>query len=467
MLKDKYTKQTHTNQDQQIENIKSLPYSLEAEQSVLGGLMLDNAQWDYISTQVISDDFHNYAHRIIFAEMQRLLEINKPIDLITLSESLENQGKLELVGGFGYLTELSKNVPSVSNIAAYANIVHERSIIRSMIKTANEIADAGYHTQGRNSDELLDFAESLIFQISHNNNHHRTKPKSIDYILSDTIAHIEQSCNNLKHGITGISSGYSDLDKKTDGLHQSNLIIIAARPSMGKTAFAMNICEHVAMTELKPVLIFSLEMPGDQIIMRMLSSLSRVNQINIRTGQLSNKDREKVANTIELLLEKRNIYIDDSSYLTPSDIRGRARRLFRENNGLSLIMIDYLQLMRVPSLSNNRTLEISEISRSLKALAKELKVPIIAISQLNRSLEQRTDKHPVNSDLRESGAIEQDADLILFIYRDEVYNENSNMKGIAEIILSKQRNGPTGTIRLVFNGQWTRFDNYIDNNRYK
>lgn len=466
MSEQQYTKTGYISQDQQTNDIKILPYSLEAEQSVLGSLMLDNTKWEHIVTHVISDDFHNYAHRIIFSEMQRLLEMNQPIDLITLSESLENQGKLMLVGGFGYLAELSKNVPSVTNIKAYASIVRERSIMRSMITAANEIADAGYNTQGRNSDELLDFAESLIFQISHNNHSHNFKPKSIDYILSDTISHIEQSCNNLKHGITGISSGYTELDKKTDGLHQSDLIIIAARPSMGKTAFAMNLCEHVAMTELKPVLIFSLEMPGDQIVMRMLASLSKVDQMRIRTGQLSNEDRDKVSSIIELLLERRNIYIDDSSYLTPTDIRGRSRRLFREHNGLSLIMIDYLQLMRVPSLSNNRTLEISEISRSLKALAKELKVPVIAISQLNRSLEQRPDKHPINSDLRESGAIEQDADLILFIYRDEVYHENSNMKGIAEIILGKQRNGPIGSIRLVFNGQWSRFDNYISSNQY-
>lgn len=464
MLNKKYTEKNQISQNQQTNDIKILPYSLEAEQSVLGGLMLDNTKWEYITTYIVSNDFYNYAHRIIFSEMQRLLEINQPIDLITLSESLENKRKLSSVGGFAYLAELSKNVPSVSNIVAYATIVRERSVTRSIITTAHEIADAGYNSQGRNSDELLDFAESLIFKISHNNHSYNFQPKSIDQILSDTISHIEQSSKNLKYGITGISSGYKELDKKTDGLHQSDLIIIAARPSMGKTALAMNVCEHVAMTELKPVLIFSLEMPGDQIVTRMLASLSKVNPIHIRTGQLNNEDREKVANTIELLLDKHNIYIDDSAYLTPSDIRSRARKLFLEHNGLSLIMIDYLQLMRVPSLSNNRTLEISEISRSLKALAKELKVPVIAISQLNRSLEQRTDKHPINSDLRESGAIEQDADLILFIYRDEVYHENSDMKGIAEIILGKQRNGPIGSIRLIFNGQWARFDNYIDSN---
>ncbi|WP_159714946.1 replicative DNA helicase [Blochmannia endosymbiont of Camponotus nipponensis] len=456
----------HVSCDEQVSSIKIPPYSLEAEQSVLGGLMLDNTRWEYISGQVDSDDFFNYAHRIIFNEMKRLLEISKPVDLITLSESLEIQGKLELVGGFAYLAELSKNIPSVSNVVAYAEIVRERSVIRAMIAIANKIADAGYNPQGRSSDELLDLAESLVFQISHSKSTYNSKPKGIDHILENTVAHIERVCNRSKYGVTGVSSGYKDLDKKTDGLQKSDLIIIAARPSMGKTAFAMNLCEHAAMTEKKPVLIFSLEMPGDQIMIRMLASLSRVDQVRIRTGRLNHEDRERITSVMALLLEKRNIYIDDSSCLTPTEVRGRARRLFREHDGLSLIMIDYLQLMRVPSLSNNRTLEISEISRSLKALAKELKVPVIAISQLNRGLEQRTDKHPVNSDLRESGAIEQDADLILFIYRDEVYHENSDMKGVAEIIVGKQRNGPIGTIRLIFNGQWSRFDNYVKPGQY-
>lgn len=452
--------------DQQINDAKIPPYSLEAEQSVLGSLMLDNTKWEHVYLQIRSEDFFNYAHRIIFSEMQNLLELNKPIDLITLSESLENNGKLESVGGFSYLAELSKNVPSVSNIISYVSIVRERSVLRSMVSVANEIADAGYNPQGRSSDELLDFAESLIFQVSHSKVVRNFHLKGIDSILENTVAYIEQMCNKSKCGVTGISSGYKDLDIKTDGLQKSDLIVIAARPSMGKTTFAMNLCENAAMTEKKPVLIFSLEMSSEQIMVRILASLSRVDQIRIRTGRLNHDDRKKISSVMSLLLEKRNMYIDDSAFLTPTDVRGRARRLFREHDGLSLIMIDYLQLMRVPTLSNNRTLEISEISRSLKSLAKELKVPIIAISQLNRSLEQRIDKHPINSDLRESGAIEQDADLILFIYRDEVYHENSAMKGIAEIILGKQRNGPIGTIRLVFNGQFSRFDNYVDMKRY-
>lgn len=446
--------------DRQVEGLKMPPHSLEAEQSVLGGLMLDNERWDIVAERVSGKDFFNRQHRLIFSEMRRLLESGKPIDLITLSESLEQKSNLDAVGGFAYLAELSKNTPSAANISAYADIVRERAVVREMIAVAHEIADAGYDPQGRSSEDLLDLAESRVFQIAEDRASKDEGPKSIDRILEDTVVRIEQLYQKPHDGITGVSGGYLDLDKKTAGLQKSDLIIVAARPSMGKTTFAMNLCENAAMTEDKPVLIFSLEMPGEQIMMRMLASLSRVDQTRIRTGQLDDEDWARISSTMGILLEKRNMYIDDSSGLTPTDVRSRARRVFREHNGLSLIMIDYLQLMRVPSLSDNRTLEIAEISRSLKALAKELQVPVVALSQLNRSLEQRADKRPVNSDLRESGSIEQDADLIIFIYRDEVYHENSDMKGIAEIILGKQRNGPIGTVRLTFNGQWSRFDNY-------
>lgn len=447
--------------DHQVENLKIPPYSLEAEQSVLGGLMLDNERWDNVSERLTSNDFFNRPHRVIFNEMQNLLELGKPIDLITLSESLEQKGKLESVGKFAYLAEISKNTPSAANISAYADIVRERAIVREMISVANEIADAGYNPQGRSSEDLLDLAESKVFQIAESRVKKNEGPKSIDLILEKTVSKIERLYQKPNNGITGISSGYLDLDKKTAGLQKSDLIIIAARPSMGKTTFAMNICENIAISEDKPVLIFSLEMPGEQIMIRMLSSLSRVNQTRIRTGQLNDEDWARISSTMGILLKKRNMYIDDSSGLTPMDVRSRSRRLFREHDGLSLIMIDYLQLMRVPSMSENRTLEIAEISRSLKALAKELQVPVLSLSQLNRSLEQRADKRPVNSDLRESGSIEQDADLIMFIYRDELYHENSDMKGVAEIIIGKQRNGPIGTIKLTFNGQCSRFDNYI------
>lgn len=446
--------------DRQMEGLKLPPHSLEAEQSVLGGLMIDNERWDNVSERVTAEDFYSRPHRTIFSQMQRLLELGRPIDLITLSEALEQNAELDSVGGFAYLAELSKNTPSAANINAYADIVRERAVVRDMIKVANEIADAGFDPQGRTSEDLLDFAESRVFQIAETRANKDEGPKAIDAILEETVEKIEQLYQKPHDGVTGVSSGYQDLDKKTAGLQKSDLIIVAARPSMGKTTFAMNLCENAAMTEEKPVLIFSLEMPGNQIMMRMLASLSRVDQTRIRTGQLDDEDWARISSTMGILLEKRNMYIDDSSGLTPTEVRSRARRIYREHGGLSLIMIDYLQLMRVPSLSENRTLEIAEISRSLKALAKELQVPVVALSQLNRSLEQRADKRPVNSDLRESGSIEQDADLIMFIYRDEVYHESSDLKGVAEIIIGKQRNGPIGTVRLTFNGQWSRFDNY-------
>ncbi|EJD6540141.1 TPA: replicative DNA helicase [Providencia rettgeri] len=451
---------TDAPRDHQMEGLKLPPHSLEAEQSVLGGLMLDNERWDTVSERVTHADFFSRPHRTIFAQMQILLEQGKPIDLITLSESLEQQGELDSVGGFAYLAELSKNTPSAANINAYADIVRERAIVRDMISVANDIADAGYDPQGRSSEDLLDFAETKVFQIAESRANKDEGPKGIEAILSETVEKIEQLYQQPHDGVTGVSTGYQDLDKKTAGLQGSDLIIVAARPSMGKTTFAMNLCENAAMTEEKPVLIFSLEMPGNQIMMRMLASLSRVDQTRIRTGQLDDEDWARISSTMGILMEKRNMYIDDSSGLTPTEVRSRARRIYREHGGLSLIMIDYLQLMRVPALSDNRTLEIAEISRSLKALAKELNVPVVALSQLNRSLEQRSDKRPVNSDLRESGSIEQDADLIMFIYRDEVYHDNSELKGVAEIILGKQRNGPIGTVRLTFNGQWSRFDNY-------
>ncbi|MCR3755222.1 MAG: replicative DNA helicase [Candidatus Westeberhardia cardiocondylae] len=450
-------------QENNINDIKVPPHSTEAEQSILGCLMLDNNRWENIIEKINSNNFFNYSHKLIFKEMQNLSEIGKPIDLITLSESLEQNGKLKMIGGFSYLAELSKNIPSAANISAYADIVRERAIIREIITTANEIADAGYNPQGKNAENILDFAESKIFQIAEQQTNKNQGPKNINLILKKTVKEIEKIYQKpYNNGVTGISSGYKDIDKKTSGLQKSDLIIIAARPAMGKTTFAINLCENISIKENKPALIFSLEMSNKQIMIKILSSLSRVNQTKIRTGKLKNEDWNKIYNTIDILLKKNNIYIDDSSDLTPITLRSRARRIFKEHGGLSVIMIDYLQLMRVPSLAYNRTSEITEISRSLKGLAKELEVPIIALSQLNRSLEQRSDKRPINSDLRESGSIEQDADLIMFIYRDEIYNESSTMKGIAEIILSKQRNGPIGTIRLTFNGQWSRFDNYIN-----
>ncbi|CAV17306.1 replicative DNA helicase [Vibrio sp. 10N.222.54.F12] len=444
----------------QVDAIKVPPHSLEAEQSVIGGLLLDNERWDTVAEKVVAKDFYSRPHRLIFEAVKDILEESSPLDLITLSEHLELREQLEEVGGFAYLADLAKNTPSAANINAYADIVAQRALVRSLIGVANEIADSGYDPQGRTSEELVDLAESKVFAIAEGRASENEGPQNVDSILEKTLERIEILYKSPQDGVTGVDTGFNDLNKKTAGLQGSDLIIVAARPSMGKTTFAMNLCENAAMKQDKPVLIFSLEMPAEQLMMRMLASLSRVDQTKIRTGQLDDEDWARISSSMGILMDKKNMYIDDSSGLTPTEVRSRARRIAREHDGISMIMIDYLQLMRVPSLSDNRTLEIAEISRSLKALAKELNVPVVALSQLNRSLEQRADKRPVNSDLRESGSIEQDADLIMFIYRDEVYNPDSSLKGIAEIILGKQRNGPIGSVRLTFQGQHSRFDNY-------
>lgn len=444
----------------QVDAIKVPPHSLEAEQSVIGGLLLDNERWDTVAEKVVAKDFYSRPHRLIFEAVKDILEEGSPLDLITLSEHLELREQLEEVGGFAYLADLAKNTPSAANINAYADIVAQRALVRSLIGVANEIADSGYDPQGRTSEELVDLAESKVFAIAEGRASENEGPQNVDSILEKTLERIEILYKTPQDGVTGVDTGFNDLNKKTAGLQGSDLIIVAARPSMGKTTFAMNLCENAAMKQDKPVLIFSLEMPAEQLMMRMLASLSRVDQTKIRTGQLDDEDWARISSSMGILMDKKNMYIDDSSGLTPTEVRSRARRIAREHDGISMIMIDYLQLMRVPSLSDNRTLEIAEISRSLKALAKELNVPVVALSQLNRSLEQRADKRPVNSDLRESGSIEQDADLIMFIYRDEVYNPDSSLKGIAEIILGKQRNGPIGSVRLTFQGQHSRFDNY-------
>ena len=446
--------------DKQLDTLKVPPHSIEAEQSVLGGLMLDNEAWDRVAERVVAQDFYTRTHKLIFEAMEKLIESGQPIDLITISETLEKTNELDSIGGFAYLGEIAKNTPSAANINAYAEIVRERAVVREMIHVANEIADAGYNPEGRDSHDLLDLAETKVFKIAEQRTKSSDGPQNIHNILEKTIDKIEELYQSPQDGVTGVSTGYSDLDKMTAGMQPSDLIIVAARPSMGKTTFAMNLAEHAAMTQDKPTLIFSLEMPSEQIMMRMLASLGRINQTKVRTGQLDDDDWARLSSTMGLLIEKGKMFVDDSSGLTPTELRSRARRIARDHGGISMIMVDYLQLMRVPSLQDNRTLEIAEISRSLKALAKELECPVIALSQLNRTLEQRADKRPINSDLRESGSIEQDADLIMFIYRDEVYNEDSTDKGVAEIIIGKQRNGPIGKVRLTFQGQFSRFDNY-------
>ncbi len=457
------SRQPSQSNDRQTAQVNIPPHSIEAEQAVLGGIMLNNAHWENVIEHVIADDFYTAAHRLIFQEMETLTRQNSPVDLITLDQALKNKGVIQDVGGFAYLAELSKNTPSAANIIAYADIVREKAVLRELIGVGNNIAQRAYAPKGKDIKEILDEAEREVFHIAEKRTSSNEGPKNVIDILEKTISKIEQLSQNKNHnGVTGVTTGFKDLDKKTAGLQRSDLIIVAARPSMGKTTFAMNLCENAALASDKPVLVFSLEMPADQIMMRTLASLSRVDQTKIRTGQITDDEEwARISSTMAILTNKPNIYIDDSAGLTPTELRSRARRVYRENGGLSMIMVDYLQLMRAPGFADNRTLEIAEISRSLKALAKELEVPVVALSQLNRSLEQRSDKRPVNSDLRESGSIEQDADLIMFIYRDEVYHEtNDENRNVAEIIIGKQRNGPIGRVRLTFQGQYSRFDNY-------
>ncbi len=455
--------------DQKTEQVSIPPHSTEAEQAVLGGIMLSNQHWDGIAERVIAEDFYTFAHKAIFQTMEELMRNQTPIDLITLDQALKAKGISDSVGGFAYLADLSNNTPNTINILAYAEIVREKAILRELIAVGNRIAENSYSPKGKDIKMVLDEAEREVFAIAEKRSSSTEGPQNVLSVLESTIARIETLGKLENHnGVTGVTTGFVDLDKKTAGLQPSDLIIVAARPSMGKTTFAMNLCENAAMASDKPVLVFSLEMPAEQIMMRMIASLARVDQTKIRTGQnLEEAEWSKIASVFGMFKQKNNLYIDDSSGLTPTELRSRARRVYRENGGLSMIMVDYLQLMRAPAFSDNRTLEIAEISRSLKALAKELEVPVIALSQLNRTLEQRADKRPVNSDLRESGSIEQDADLIMFIYRDEVYNDNSEDKGVAEIIIGKQRNGPIGRVRLAFNGQFSRFDNLAEQREYR
>ena len=439
------------------------PHSVDAEQSVLGGLMLDARAWDQVAERLMQDDFYKHEHRLIFKAMARLIEQSKPVDVLTVSETLRESHELEQVGGEVYLFELTNNTPSAANIAAYADIVKERAVLRRLLMAASDITESAYNVQGRSITELLDQAERSVFQISQQGSRGEG-PQNLQSYLAKTMDKIDTLFHST-NAITGVSSGFADLDDMTSGLQSSDLIIIAGRPSMGKTMFAMNIAENVAIKSRLPVLVFSMEMPGEAIVMRMLSSLCRIDQLRIRTGKLTDDDWPRLSSAVSMLSEI-VLYIDDTPALSPAEMRARARRLAKEHGQLGLIVVDYLQLMQVPGNNENRTAEISEISRSLKGLAKELKVPVIALSQLNRGLEQRTDKRPVMSDLRESGAIEQDADLIAFIYRDEVYNDNSPDKGTSEIIIGKQRNGPIGKIRVTFLGQYTRFENFTRQGQY-
>lgn len=438
--------------------LKVPPHSLEAEQSVLGGLMLDNRAWEHIVDRLAETDFYRREHKLIYRAIASLEAQTQPFDLVTLSEELEKTHELDAAGGLAYLGKLVKETPSAANIRAYADIVRERSVLRQLIEVGTDIAGSAFNPEGRNSKELLDSAERSVFEIAEQGA--RTGKGFVDIrkLLNATVVHIDKLFET-GGTITGVSTGFTDFDDKTTGLQKGDLVIVAGRPSMGKTTFAMNIAENAAIGEKKSVAVFSMEMPAEQLAMRMIASLGRIDQKNLRTGQLNDEDWPRITSAVAILSEAK-LFVDDTGALSPGEVRARARRLKREH-GLDLIVVDYLQLMQVPGGGENRATEISEISRGLKALAKELEVPVIALSQLNRSLEQRPNKRPVMSDLRESGAIEQDADLIVFIYRDEVYNPESPDKGTAEIIIGKQRNGPIGMSRLTFLGRYTKFENYI------
>ncbi len=442
--------------DLQTEQLKVPPHSLEAEQAVLGGLMLDGNAWDQIADFLQAEDFYRQEHRLIYQAMSELSNRQQPLDVLTITEILKERSQLEQVGGEVYLFEIARNTPSAANIVAYTEIVRERSVLRKLIAVASEMATNAFQPNGRETKELLDEAERQVFAIAER--HVRgAGPVKISKLLTQATEKIDKLFHSDSH-ITGLSTGFIDFDEMTTGLQHGDLVIVAGRPSMGKTAFAMNMVENVAIRSQQPVLVFSMEMPGEQLAMRMMSSLGQIDQHKVRTGKLSDDDWLRLSSAVSLLSGAK-LFIDDTPALSPSEVRARARRLAKEYGQLGLIVIDYLQLMSMPGYKENRTLEISEISRNLKALAKELNVPVIALSQLNRSLEQRHDRRPVMSDLRESGAIEQDADLIVFIYRDEVYNPETPDKGIAEIIIAKQRNGPIGKVRLAFFGRFTRFDN--------
>jgi replicative DNA helicase len=448
--------------DPQVAALRVPPHSIEAEQAVLGGLLLDNTAWDRVADVARSDDFYRYDHKLIFEHIARLIDKSRPADVVTVYESLQSAGQADEAGGLPYLNALAQDTPSAANIRRYGEIVRDRSVLRRLISVSDDIATTALNPQGKETSTILDEAESKVFAISEDSSRGKAGFQDIQSLLAQVVERVDELYNrDNPNDITGVPCGFVDLDKMTSGLQPGDLIIVAARPSMGKTAFSVNIGEQVAIDQGLPVAIFSMEMGASQLAMRMLCSVGRIDQQRLRTGRLNDEDWPRLTNAMQKMQDAQ-IYIDETPALSVLELRARARRLARQYGKLGLIIIDYLQLMSGSSsgASENRATEISEISRSLKGLAKELNCPVIALSQLNRALEQRPNKRPVMSDLRESGAIEQDADVILFIYRDEVYNADTPDKGTAEIIISKQRNGPIGTVRLTFVGQYTKFETY-------
>lgn len=452
--------------DPAIAHLRVPPHSIEAEQSVLGGLLLDNAAFDKIADLVGESDFYRDEHKRIYRQIRKLLERNKPVDVVTVAESLDLSGEGGETGGLAYLGELAANTPSAANIRRYAEIVRERAVLRQLVTAGDEIAGSALNPLGRDPKQLLDEAEARVFAIAEGGFRHQTGFQHINPLLTQVVDRIQELHDrDNPSDITGVPTGYHDLDSKTSGLQPGDLLIIAGRPSMGKTSLALNMAEYVAIEVGLPVAVFSMEMGGTQLAMRMLSSVGRLDAHRVRTGRLDDDDWSRLSFALGKMHEA-PLYIDETPALNPIDLRARARRLHRQCGKLGMIVIDYLQLMSVSGQGENRATEISEISRSLKSLAKELNVPVVALSQLNRSLEQRPNKRPVMSDLRESGAIEQDADVIMFIYRDEVYNPDTPDKGSAEIIIGKQRNGPIGMTRLTFVGEYTRFENFASPGSY-
>lgn len=452
--------------DPQLDALKLPPHSLEAEQSVLGGLLLDNDAADKVGDVLADADFYSDAHRLVYQHIFKLAAEGKPADVVTVSESLASSQKLDYVGGLSYLGALVGNVPTAANIRHYAQIVRDRSILRQLAATAGEIADAAYHPLGHSAKEVLDQAEAKVLHIAEQGSRGAQQVVTIGALLGSVVDRIELLYNrDDPSDVTGVPTGFSDLDRFTSGLQPGDLVVVAGRPSMGKTSLALNIGEHVALAAGLPVVVFSMEMGASQLALRLIGSVGRLDQHKLRTGRLAADDWEKLTAALGRLSEA-PILIDETPALNAIEVRSRARRIAKTYGKLGLVIVDYLQLMQASTTGENRATEISEISRSMKSLAKELKVPVMALSQLNRSLEQRPNKRPVMSDLRESGAIEQDADVILFIYRDEVYNPETQEKGVAEIIIGKQRNGPIGTVRLTFLGEFTRFENFATAGSY-
>jgi replicative DNA helicase len=446
-----------------VENLKVPPHSIEAEQSVLGGLLLSSRAWEQVADIISDTDFYREDHRLLFRAIHELSDAGRPCDAVTVTEWFESRGQVDQVDGGDYIAQLASNTPSAANVRAYAEIVREKSILRQLIDVGAEIASGAFSLEGRTSRELLEEAERAVFAIADQGQRSGSAYVSVQDMLKDAIDRI-QELHEYEGEITGTPTGFKDFDKLTAGLQNSDLIIVAGRPAMGKTTFAMNIAENAAIKHEVPVAVFSMEMSALQLVMRLFSSLGSIDQTRLRTGNLDDLDWPKLTSAMNLL-HKSRIFIDETASLSPAELRARARRLKREHD-IGLIVVDYLQLMAVPGSTENRATEIAEISRSLKAIAKELNVPVIALSQLNRALEQRPNKRPVMADLRESGSIEQDADLIVFIYRDEVYNAESPDKGLAEIIIGKHRNGPTDTVKLSFQGQWLRFNNFAPEYAY-